>query len=121
MKHGDKPKANTAKAKASGKKASAASGKESRAQSGEGSKAPQGASSGKSVSKEAGKKAGPKGSQSAGKESSKAAGNGKPQGQPKAAARGAISSEPGFTNAAVGTAFKRAIKKYPTAFRRLTD
>ena len=26
-----------------------------------------------------------------------------------------------FTNAVVGNAFKRAIKKYPTAFRRLTD
>ena len=26
-----------------------------------------------------------------------------------------------FTNAVVGNAFKRAVKKYPTAFRRLTD
>ena len=34
-------------------------------------------------------------------------------------ARGA--NEDGFTNDAVGNAFKRAIKKYPNAFRRLTD
>ena len=27
----------------------------------------------------------------------------------------------GFSNNVVGAAFKRAVKKYPTAFRRLTD
>lgn len=27
----------------------------------------------------------------------------------------------GFANATVGAAFKRAVKKYPNAFRRLTD
>lgn len=36
--------------------------------------------------------------------------------------RGRSSSDPfSFSNAAVGAAFKRAVKKYPNAFRRLTD
>ncbi len=42
-----------------------------------------------------------------------AAGNGKP-----------VRLAPGdvnFANAVVGNAFKRAVKKYPNAFRRLTD
>lgn len=38
------------------------------------------------------------------------------------ALRGRSSSDPfTFSNAAVGAAFKRAVKKYPNAFRRLTD
>ena len=36
--------------------------------------------------------------------------------------RGRNSSDPfSFSNATVGAAFKRAVKKYPNAFRRLTD
>ena len=41
-------------------------------------------------------------------------GNGNPKGR---ATEGGIH----FTNPAVGAAFKRAIKKFPNAFRRLTD
>ncbi len=38
------------------------------------------------------------------------------------AARGRSTPDPsGFSNPAVGAAFKRAVKKYPNAFRRLTD
>ena len=51
---------------------------------------------------------------SAGKVSSAKGGN--------ATARGRSSSDPfSFSNSLVGAAFKRAVKKYPNAFRRLTD
>lgn len=43
-----------------------------------------------------------------------AGGNGKP-------VRRLSPDNVGFANAAVGAAFKRAVKKYPNAFRRLTD
>lgn len=42
-------------------------------------------------------------------------------GDPKAKARPANGDGSGFTNAAVGSAFKHALKKYSNAFRRLTD
>ncbi len=36
--------------------------------------------------------------------------------------RGRITADsPSFNNATVATAFKRAVKKFPNAFRRLTD
>lgn len=94
MKHGDKAKSKASKA--SGKKASTkAAGKVSKA-----GPPPKSKSSGA-------EKASPKAS----KTISKAPGNG------KSAGRG----EGGFTNPVVANAFKRAIKKYPNAFRRLTD
>ena len=37
------------------------------------------------------------------------------------AARTRITADVGFSNAAVGAAFKQAVKKYPNAFRKLTD
>jgi hypothetical protein len=107
MKHGDKAKAKSAKAKASGKK--------------EGRKA---GSEGKTV--KSSKAAGKKESSDAGK-SPKAAGeksgNGKQVPTSAQARRGAPPApEPaGFANAVVGNAFRRAVKKYPAAFRKLTD
>lgn len=99
MKHGAKTK-KSAKAKASGKKASRQVASHAKAQSkGRGSKG----------SKASSKAAAPKTSTK-----TAAAGDG------KNAARispGVIS----FSNPVVAAAFKRAVKKYPTAFRRLTD
>ena len=94
MKHGDKEKGKASKA--SGKKAS--SGKEAGAKSSK-------ASAVKSKSSSAAEKASPKTSTKA------AAGNGAP----------VRNEDVRFSNPAVGNAFKRAIKKYPNAFKRLTD
>ena len=126
MTHGDQAKAKTAKssqASATKKSSSKAAGQ---------------GKTGKAGSKEAGEsgKAG-----KAGKISLKKAGaeKGRPAAIPKAVsatqeagsggkgstARPAPPAEAdapaGFTNAAVATAFKRALKKYPNAFRKLTD
>jgi hypothetical protein len=99
MKHGDKAKAKSAKAKASGKEAA---GKKIDAKSSKGAE--------KSSSlKEAGSKAVEKTSTVA------KGGNGKNKGVRPPAAPG------GFSNPVIGEAFRRAVKKYPTAFRRLTD
>ena len=95
MKHGDKEKGKASKA--SGKKAS--SGKEAGAKSSK-------ASSLKSKSSSAAEKASPKTSTKA------------PAGNGGAAGR---NEDVRFTNATVGNAFKRAVKKYPNAFKRLTD
>ncbi|MGZ8851648.1 MAG: hypothetical protein ACXW3E_15145 [Thermoanaerobaculia bacterium] len=100
MKHGDKAKAKTAKAasKTSGKgskavaaKTSSKTGKSLSSSKQDHSKAP----AKTSIVKPAG-------------------GNGKSKGRGPADALG-------FTNPVVASAFKRAIKKFPTAFRRLTD
>ena len=108
MKHGDKGK-NKAASKASGKKSVKASAP---AKSGaKVSKASPVVVKGKKQQQQVPAKAA---KQTAG--SSKAAatsGNGKP-----------VRLSPdnvGFANATVGAAFKRAVKKYPNAFRRLTD
>ena len=98
MKHGDKAKAKSAKAKASGKDAGS---KKSDAKSSKGAEK-------SSSSKEAGGKAVEKTSLAA------KGGNGKNKTVPPA-------TPGGFTNPVIGEAFRRAIKKYPTAFRRLTD
>ncbi len=90
MKHGQKAKGKTAKAKASGKKSSSKSRTKSKAS--------------KKSSAATGKKSSPK----AGPENGKG--------------RGRISTEAvSFSNPVVAAAFRRAVKKYPTAFRRLTD
>lgn len=98
MKHGDKAKG----------KASKASGKKS-------DKASAASKSGKASLKTTGK-ASPKAHTqiSPAKTLSKKDGNG--------AIRGRSTPDPsGFSNPVVGAAFKRAVKKYPNAFRRLTD
>ncbi len=92
MKHGDKAKAKSAKAKASGKEAG-----------------------GKKVAAKSSKGAGDK---------VKAGGS---KTVPKAAAKGAPAKADNgkggvhFSNPVIAEAFRRAVKKYPTAFRRLTD
>lgn len=102
MKHGDKAK-KSAKGKASGKTASrkvASPGKtKSGAKGGAKSSRPE------ATPKAAAPKAGSKPA---------LAGNGKSN------ARNAPGVT-GFSNPVVAGAFKRAVKKYPTAFRRLTD
>lgn len=112
MKHGDKAKSKAA-SKASGKKSSKASAKSSKAST----------KSGKAGAKSS--KASPVKSQKhhAAKEVRQAsggstrshppAGNGKPGRTP--------ADNAGFTNPTVAAAFKRAVKKYSNAFRRLTD
>jgi hypothetical protein len=94
MKHGDKAKAKTAKA------ASKSSVKSSKT-SGASKSSFKAAASGKSSQQKAPAAKPP-------------AGNGKPKGR-------AVPDPSGFSNPAVAAAFKRAIKKFPTAFRRLTD
>lgn len=51
---------------------------------------------------------------------SKEAGNGA-KGKARPAEVAAADATPGFTNPAVAAAFKRALKKYPNALRKLTD
>lgn len=109
MTHGDQAKAKTAKSsQASADKKSSKSGKAGGKEAGAGGKGqiplkkPQaGAEKGSSAS-------------------AKEAGNGGKAGKarPVAADAGATS---GFSNAAVAAAFERALKKYPNAFRKLTD
>ena len=91
MKHGDKTKG----------KASKASGKKAR-QSGKGASKTAASSKSKSSPQKASSKA-----------SKSNAGNGD---SPPARTTG-----DGFTNPVVGAAFKHAVKKYPNAFRKLTD
>ena len=98
MKHGDKAKSKTA-SKASGKKSS------SKASAKSSSKAPvvvKGKAQ-QTVSSKTIKQAG-----------GVASGNGKP-------ARRLTPDDIRFSNPLVANAFKRAVKKYPNAFRRLTD
>lgn len=99
MKHGDKAKAKKAKAasKASDKKSSRASA----------------SSPARKSSKT---------------ESVKSTKSGKAAGPPPAAAKAAdgkarlrSSADVSFSNPVVANAFRRAVKKYPNAFRRLTD
>lgn len=94
MKHGDKTKG----------KASKASGKKAK---------PPGKTSKAAVSaktKSSGKKAGAKAGSKTGRQEARSS---------PAGARG--TAETGFTNPAVGAGFKLALKKYPNAFRKLTD
>lgn len=107
MKHGDKAKAKSAKAssKSSGKKGSTEAGSKAG-----GSK------------KDGGAKAVPKGKGAAPQAVPQSAGKGVPAAGKGGSARGNPSPPAGsFSNALIGNAFKRAVKKYPNAFRRLTD
>jgi len=95
MKHGDKAK-KSAKGKTSGKKASSKVAQRPKI-----SKASQGRSQARpaKISKSSSKTSG---------------GNGKTSASKNA-------GDVNFSNPVVGAAFKRAVKKYPAAFRRLTD
>lgn len=99
MKHGDKAKATASKA--SGKKTSAAGGTSSKAVKNLKASKQRGSSA----------KADTKKSTAAAKATG--GGNGTPKGRPPEGIH--------FTNATVAAAFKRAVKKFPNAFRRLTD
>jgi hypothetical protein len=94
MKHGDKAKGKPAKAKASGKKGSSKVAAKSKASPRQSAKP---------------KKAATKTS------SAERGGNG--QGR----SRGGVPENVGFTNPIVAAAFKRAVKKFPIAFKRLAD
>ena len=114
MKHGDKAKAKSAKAssKTSGKKASSKAGSE------KGGKAAKSAKAGKVSSK----KAVPAKAESG--KTVKAAPAKSATKAPIAANQSGVrvgNGGPSFSSAAIGNAFKRAVKKYPNAFRRLTD
>lgn len=107
MKHGDKAK-KSAQAKASGKKAGRKGASPGKAESK--SRSPKASPQAAAEKTAAPKTAAPKTS------STRQA----PGGNGKSNAR----SSPGvisFSNAVVAAAFKRAVKKYPAAFRRLTD
>jgi hypothetical protein len=95
MKHGDKAKGKPAKAKASGKKGS---------------------------SKVAAKsKASPRQSTKPKKQGSIKAGTAERGGNGKGRSRGGVPENIGFANPIVAAAFKRAVKKFPVAFKRLAD
>jgi hypothetical protein len=95
MKHGDKAKGKQAKAKASSKKGS---------------------------SKVAAKsKASPRQSTKPKKQASIKASSAERGGNGKGRSRGGVPENVGFTNPIVAAAFKRAVKKFPVAFRRLAD
>jgi hypothetical protein len=115
MKHGDKAKGKTLKASkaSSGEKAGSKGGEaKSNAKAQAGGKTVQAAKSGSSAKAQAVTQT------VAGK---KAAGSAP---RPAAAAggiKGLRPDEEGFSNPIVAGAFKRAVKKYPNAFRKLTD
>ena|ERR1700759_863920 len=103
MTHGDKAKAKSAKAiKASGS---------SKTHDGQGSKA------GKAVQTAGSKKAGAETLQQKGSTKAESGAGAKGSG-PKGRAE---AETDGFTNPIIAASFKHAIKKYPVAFRRLTD
>ena len=117
MKHGDKAKA--AKAKASGKEKSPQTGQKAGAKcskAGEsGKKAVAKSSKAGEVAKKTAKAPAEKSSaKGGGKAPVKAPGNGP-------ARVNAVAGGSGFSNPVIGNAFKRAIKKFPNAFRKLTD
>jgi len=123
MKHGDKAKAKTEKAKAGKKSSPEKSGKgkvASKAESGAAKESRKEASEvSKASSKESKavvKKTGP---------AEKSGGNGKTKAGAKASGKAAGGISPTgdvtFNNPVVGASFKRASKKYFTAFRKLTD
>ena len=111
MKHGDKEKGKASKAsgKKSGKAVSAP-GKSSKGAGAETKKQVSGASK-----KDAGKTpAAAKGAAAKSSQREVAGGNGK-------AGPRQGSDSGGFTNPLIASAFKRAVKKYPNAFRKLSD
>lgn len=118
MKHGDKAK--SAKAKASGKEKSTKNGQKAGAKS---SKAGQGAKKSAAKAQAPAQKANAKGGGP--KAGAKAQAPAKAAPAKAARGNGAVRPNGGggsvFTNPAVASAFKRAVKKFPNAFRKLTD
>lgn len=132
MTHGDQAKAKTAKsgqASATKKTSSKTGGKTVQAgKGGKGGKASvkevrQSSKAGKIVVKK--QEAGSEKSRPSLRKSplaAKESGNGgKTKGRPVPAAAAPDDTATSFTNSAVAAAFKRALKKYPNAFRKLTD
>ena len=120
MKHGDKAKAKAAKSsKASVKKAGAPSGENGKSKtvqaSSKGSKAGETGAKGESSSKTGSEKAA-----AAPKDSGKGKGSAA-SAKGSTARNGAAAETGGFNNPVIGAAFKQALKKYPNAFRKLTD
>ena len=122
MKHGDKNKANKKASKTSGSQKKAVKA----AKNGKSGKAAKESGGGKKAVKASPKAAETAKKQQAAREKApvpaktsppaKASGsNNKPK------ARGVPADPSGFTNPLVGAGFKRALKKFPNAFRRLTD
>lgn len=128
MTHGDKDKAKKAASKASGDKKSSKAvtpGKAGQTRA----KAESGVQTVKNgkTGKEGGGKAAearPKGGEKAAAAPKSAAGKAPPAkaSDVKSKARPVVAEQPaGFTNPLVSSGFKRALKKFPNAFRRLTD
>jgi len=118
MTHGDKEKAKKAASKASGDKKSKAVTSAKAVQTSKSGKTGK-EGGGKAVQTGKAVEAHPKAVQSKAGEKAAApakAGNEKPKAR-------AVAAEPpgGFTNPVVASGFKRALKKFPNAFRRLTD
>jgi hypothetical protein len=123
MTHGDKAKAKT------GKSSQASAVKKSSPAKETGRKGVETKGAGKSAPKSAGKgEAGGKakipirkaGSEKGGAAAAKAVAAPGKESAAKAV-KGRAEESPAFTNPVVGTAFKHALKKYPNAFRKLTD
>ena len=110
MTHGDKSKAKKTASKAS------ASQKSKAVQAGKSAKNGKSSKTGK---ENGAKKASPKAAEKASPASKASPAKG--GGDAKLKARGPAGDAPAFTNPLVGAGFKRALKKYPNAFRRLTD
>ena len=134
MTHGDKAKAKAGKtSQASGSKSSKAVAESKAGENGKSSKAGQGGKSGKGVaegkagSKVSIKKAGPEkaGAAKSGAAKRGSGGESAPEtkADAKAAGKGRVAGEAsvGFSNPVVADAFRRALAKYPNAFRKLTD
>ena len=114
MKHGNKAKKSAKAVKASGKKSSS---KEAVAKpSKESGRSAKTQSSKEAVAKKAGGEAAKAAVKTPAKESA-----GKVSGGNGKAKAGSDSGSPSFANPVVGNSFKRAVKKYSNAFRRLTD
>ncbi|MGZ5441994.1 MAG: hypothetical protein ACXW5U_16485 [Thermoanaerobaculia bacterium] len=133
MTHGDQAKAKTAKssqASATKKTSSKTAGKA--VQVGKSGKAGKAGVKEAGQSSKAGKidvkkqqagseKGGPSSLQKAALPAKESGNSGKGKTRPATAAAAPDDAAPGFTNAAVAAAFKRALKKYPNALRKLTD
>jgi type II secretory pathway component GspD/PulD (secretin) len=118
MTHGDKAKAKTGKSsQTSAKKVSAKAGPES-----SGSKAGKDDQSASAKKQQAGgEKSGPAQKSGGSSKAVPAAAASDVKGKARPAAPAPAGDGSGFTNAIVGSGFKRALKKYPNALRKLTD
>jgi len=115
MTHGDKAKAKAAKSnKASVKKAGSQGGENGKSKAVQSGKTSQGGKAGEGVKAGAEKAAAKKGSGPAKDSASRA--------EPKTNGSPAPADTAGsFSNPAISSAFRQALKKYPNALRKLTD